>query len=605
MADPLLDLIRGAPATMPAPADPPAQTDAPQGGRDPLLAIIGTAHSAPPIVRLPDATEPYVPDPNIMQVHVSGSGAPAPAAQPAPVSMAGRFAQGLRDPINGGAQLLTHLLPDGVVSAGNDFNNWLADKTGLVGKLPAGGVDQQVREGEQQYQAQRAAAGSTGFDGARLAGNILNPANLAMGSAAPIGVGLGARIGLGALSGAASGAIAPVTSGDYVSEKEKQVAAGGLIGGVLPGVVGAARSLISPAASTNADLALLKGAGVTPTIGQTLGGRANTVEEKLQSVPIVGDAISLARQRALQSFNGAAINRVSGAVGQQVDNIGQDGVREAGDAVSKAYDTALDKISGVKLDGSFNQDLMQLRGMAQGLTPTMAGKFNSTINDVLLRKVSKAGSISPEDYKAVDSELGQIASRYGNSQVASEQEMGAAVDQVQALLKQQMRRSNPHVADDLDASDTGWANLVRVEGAAGSAKNNNGVFTPAQLNSAVRAADDSVRKRAVGRGTALMQDLANAGQNVLGNKVPNSGTTDRAAMAAVLGGGYALNPAIPAGILGGATLYTPWVQKLLNAAVGSRPDAAQAVSGVVGRGAPYITPGLAQFGYGLMNNQGQ
>lgn len=580
MSDPLLDLLGGAAQPQqaaPGAAPPPAPSD-------PLLALLGAGHSAP----APSPTQP----------------AAAPRAA-SPISALGRYAQGLRDPLNGGAQLLTHLLPAGVVSAGNDFNNWLADKTGLVNRLPAGGVDQQVREGEQQYQAQRAAAGSTGFDGARLAGNIINPANLAVGAAAPAAVGVGSRMVLGAMTGAASGALAPVTSGDFASEKAKQVAVGGLIGGALPGVIGAARSIISPAASTNADLALLKSAGVQPTIGQTLGGRANTIEEKLQSVPIVGDAISLARQRALKDFNSAAINRASGSVGAQVDNVGQDGVREAGDVLSKAYDDALGQITGVKLDGQFNQNLMQLRGMAQSLTPTMASKFNDTINNVLLRKVSKAGSMAADDYKAVDSELGGIASRYGASQVASEQELGDAVKQVQSLLNQQMVRSNPQVADALQAADTGWANLVRVEGAAGAAKNNGGVFTPAQLNSAVRGADDSVRKRAVGRGTALMQDLANAGQNVLGNKVPNSGTTDRAMMAGILGGGYAINPAIPAGILGGASLYTPYLQKLLGAAVSARPDAAQTVSGVIGRGAPYLTPGAAQFGYGLLNQQGQ
>ena len=48
-------------------------------------------------------------------------------------------------PYRGGAQLLTHMLPSGVVQAGNDLNNWLADKTGMVARLPAGGVDQQTK----------------------------------------------------------------------------------------------------------------------------------------------------------------------------------------------------------------------------------------------------------------------------------------------------------------------------------------------------------------------------------------------------------------------------------------------------------------------------
>ena len=65
-----------------------------------------------------------------------------------------QFTKGLRDPIDAGAQLLTNVLPKSVVSAGNLINNWLANKTGLVGKLPEGGVDQLVRSTEQQYEAQ-------------------------------------------------------------------------------------------------------------------------------------------------------------------------------------------------------------------------------------------------------------------------------------------------------------------------------------------------------------------------------------------------------------------------------------------------------------------
>src|SRR6266404_1516276 len=43
--------------------------------------------------------------------------------------------RGMADPITGGAQLLTHILPEKVVEAGNELNNWMA-KYGLVSELP-------------------------------------------------------------------------------------------------------------------------------------------------------------------------------------------------------------------------------------------------------------------------------------------------------------------------------------------------------------------------------------------------------------------------------------------------------------------------------------
>ena len=103
------------------------------------------------------------------------------------------------------------------------------------------------------------------------------------------------------------------------------------------------------------------------------------------------------------------------------------------------------------------------------------------------------------------------------------------------------------------------------------------------------------------RGTALMQDLANSGQNVIGNKVPNSFTTDRALIAGGgLGAGF-VNPAIPAGLLGGAALYTPPAQALLRGLVSSRPQAAQPVADALRQASPFLVPGGAQLGLGLLD----
>lgn len=520
---------------------------------------------------------------------------------PAKLSKVDKFAKGLRDPIDGGAQLLTNMLPDGLVKAGDRLNNWLADKTGLVGRLPEGGVDQQVREGERAYQAQRAAGGESGFDGYRMLGNVLNPANIAAASKLPQAASLAGKVGIGAGFGGASSAFAPVGEGDFATEKAKQIAFGSTTGGATPFLTGAVSRVISPNASRNPNLQMLKDEGVRPTIGQTLGGRFNSLEEKMQSIPIMGDAIAGARGRSLREFNNAAVNRASGSVGVKTEGIGQGAVRDAGDAIGNAYESALSKVQAVNLDPQFGQNLTQLHGMAQGLTPNLATKFNNTLNDVVMRKVSPQGSILGSSYKEIDSELGTLASRYGKSAVASEQEFGDAVTQLQSLLRQQMIRSNPQVAAEIKAADKGWANLVRVEGAAKSAKNAEGVFTPGQLNTAVQTADDSVRKRAVSRGTALMQDLGNAGQAVLGNKVPNSFTTDRALIASGALGSYLINPAIPAALMGGAAMYSRPMQNGLNALVSSRPQAAKPVADALERHFAGLLPLTTQISLGLLN----
>ena len=511
-----------------------------------------------------------------------------------------RVMRGMRDPIDAGAQILTNALPASVVNAGNQFNNWLADKTGLVARLPEGGVNQQIAQSEAEYQTARKATGQDGADWARMGGNLIT--TLPVGMAAPASAGLGVRMAYGAATGAAGGALQPVTNGgdNFWAEKGKQTATGAAVGGALAPIAGAVGRVISPKASTNPQLAMLRDSGVTPTVGQALGGAANKAEEKLTSVPIVGDMIARARGKSIDSFNNAAINRATAPIGVRVNGSGQQAVREAGDALSNAYDDVLGSIKGVSFDNQFSSDLGQLKQMTSGLVPDMQRKFDKLLQDKVMSRMSPSGGLAPETYKAIDSELKQEAARWSKSTMASESELGDAISQLHSLLNQQMRRSNPDVADKLAKIDQGWANLVRIEGAAKAGKNAEGVFTPGQLNQAISAADQSTRKRAVARGTALMQDLGNAGQSVIGNKVPNSFTTDRALLSLGSLGSYAINPAIPAGLLAGGALYTQPAQRLLVGAVANRPDFAPALAQGVRRAAPMLGMPLVPPAYGLL-----
>lgn len=515
-----------------------------------------------------------------------------------------RFTQGLRDPLDGGAQLLTNILPKSLVNAGNTANNWLAEKTGLVAAIPQGGLNESQAERNQAYESKRAASGETGFDGYRALGNIFNPVNFIPGAALPRAASLAGRATAGATVGAANGAIAPVNSGDFATEKTKQIGLGAIGGAAVPAVLGAAARVISPNASLNTSLSLLKKEGVSPTIGQSLGGRWNALEEKMTSLPIMGDMIANARGDALQQFNNVAINRAAGKVGATIEGTGQPAVRAAGDAVSQAYDDALSQVKFLKFDQQFATDVTQLKSMAQSLTGPMRSKFNAKLDEVVGGRMSGTGSMLGGTYKKVDSEIGGLAAKYQKSAVASESELGDAFAQLQNLLKQQAGRSNPAAADALKNADAGWANLVRVEAAAKAGKNAEGLFTPAQLNMAVSQADQSTRGRAVSRGTALMQDLSNAGQQVLGNKVPNSFTTDRALIAGGGLGAYLVHPAIPAGLLGGAALYTSPAQNLLRGLVSARPDSAKPIADAFRKAPAGFGLLGGQIGAGLLNYQG-
>lgn len=469
-----------------------------------------------------------------------------------------RVAQGMADPVVGAVQLGANL-----VGAGD-------------------GVNSRIAEVERQYQDARNAIGSEGFDAARMVGNIGATAPLGPLGAARGVVGMAAR---GALQGGVGAALQPVVEdGDFWGTKGEQAITGAGVGAVAGPLTGALARIVSPKASVNPNVRLLREEGIRPTVGQAAGGAMNTLEEKLQSVPILGDAIRSARGRALRDFNEAAINRSTAPVGRSVKGSGQQAVSEAGDILSDAYESAISKIKGVNFDTpDFNASLANLQRLAGGLEPAHGSRFHKTLNDVVIGRMSPNGSMLGDTFKKVDSELGQLAARYGKSPMAGEQELADAVKELQRILREQVAKSSPEFSQAVKAADKGWANLVRVENAAGRAVNNEGVFTPGQLNMAVRGTDRSVRGRATARGDALMQDLANAGQQVIGNKYPDSGTAGRLLSGVGAIGSAAIHPAIPAALMAGAAAYAPPIQNFLVYLLTQRPDLAPRAAEMVRR----------------------
>lgn len=514
-----------------------------------------------------------------------------------PMARMDKFLTGAADPIHGGAQLLTNMLPDSVVQAGNSVNNWLADKTGLVARLPEGGVDQQVREREAEYQQQRAAAGESGFDGYRVLGNVASPANVALASKLPAAASFGGRVLAGAGGGAATSALNPVTEGDFATEKAKQVALGAAFGGAVPAVTGSAARLVSPNASTNPNVQLLRKEGVTPTVGQTLGGRWNSLEEKAMSLPLAGDMIANARGRSLEQFNSAAINRSLKPINERVSGTGQDAVLQAGNLIDNAYTKAKNALGAFKIDQQAATELSTVRALAR---TGLEGKERKTVEGYFKDYLQKP-ALTAEAFKELDSKLAKDIGDFAGSNDAYQRKVGEALMEVRRAITDNAKRANPNAAALLKDADRAYANLVRVEGASKAGMNAGGVFTPGQLNMAVRQADKSVRDRATSRGTALMQDLAGAGQSVLGNKVPNSFTTDRALIAGGGLGAYFIDPTIPAALLGAGAMYTKPMQGLLSGAVSARPQGAKTAADALRKSSPLLVPLGAQVGLGLLN----
>lgn len=433
-------------------------------------------------------------------------------------------------------------------------------------------VNKRIQEVERQYQAGRGEDADT-FDPLRAAGAT------GISLMVPGAMAAGAGIVRGAATGAGFGALDTVKDGgeNFWTDKAKQVGIGAAGGAVMSPLLGAIARVVSPKASTNAELAMLREADINPSIGQALGGWANTAEEKLMSAPILGDAIASMRRNAHKDFNRAVLDAAVGPVGGKASAVGTEGVAAAGNTLRGAYNKAAADAGTVSLEGtSFASRFGDLQGLESKLHPDLRDRFRDVLENEVLRRMSPDGSIAGNQIKKVDSELGRIAAEWRKSSSQSEKELGSAVRAVQQAFRDGLAEANPAYATAREAADQGWRAFRLARNATASAKNKEGVFTPAQFNSAVQA---DAGKAAMGEGRAFMQDEGMAAQNVLGNKYPDSGSIGRLLLnGAFLPVHYGTAGATVAGLGLGAAAYARPVQNALVAMIANRPDKAPAVA---------------------------
>jgi len=394
-----------------------------------------------------------------------------------------------------------------------------------------------------------------------LAGNALMTI-LGLSKVAPTSMAGGTALGVGL------GAAEPTLEGESTA---KNMAMGG-VGGITGQVAGKMLARAVQPEATGRIANIVK-EGVTPTPGQALGGWAQRAEEGLTSVPLFGDAIKHGQRKAVEEFNRAAINRALTPVGKKLEGpVGREGVAKAGDILSKAYDDLLPKLR-VQADQPFVQEINTVRQMAQSMHPQRAQQFEAILKNDVWRKFTPQGKMHPTTMKEVESKLGEHIRNYGSSADGDQRALANALKEVQSSIRRMVERGNPQYSGELAKINKGWANLVRVENAAGRMGSKDGIFSPEGLRGAVRATDKSARKRAFARGTALMEDLADEGVEVLGKTVPDSGTPFRSLMSAGMLGaplGAAMSP------LG--LLYTKPGRQLATAVLARRPEAAANVA---------------------------
>lgn len=432
----------------------------------------------------------------------------------------------------------------------------------------------------------------------RGAGQALVTAPLTPARAITGGAQLIKALAQGGAQGAAAGVLTPDYSpaSDFWQQKAAQAQQGAVAGGATAGLLNFGGRLLSPNVSDQVQT--LVDSGVSPTPGQIMGGLAKTTEEKLTSIPVLGDAIKMAQARGLNQFNTAIYQRVlapfgdEGAAVASAAPVGRAGIATVGDFLSDKYEQALAASVPSVVDGPFQTQTTQLATM---VPTSMQQDFVNAIKNNITSQVTPGGTLTPDAAKAAESELGRLASTYRGSSVGAERELGLALTQAQANLRNMVARSNPDVAPIIQNANQGWASLTQLEQAGQMAGAKEGVVSPAQYMAAIRGGDQTIRNRAFARGEANNQDLAEAGSKVLGNVYPDSGTAGRGILGALVGaaatGGLGMVTANPAVAMGGAAsmlAYTPWGQKLAAMLLAQRPQIMQGAGNAIRSAVPYL-----------------
>lgn len=426
----------------------------------------------------------------------------------------------------------------------------------------------------------------------QVTGAVVAPGAMTGGrfiAAAPTALQAAGRgAGVGAMAGAAYGAGSSVGPAENMIEGARDGAGmGAMTGGVLSGggrVVGSAIGNATRGAMTSPRgqmVQTLTDNGVSLTPGQRMGGLPQTVENLAQRAPILGPAIRGARERGVESLNRAVGNRALDAIGEGVPAnvpVGGEMVQQVQSRLGEQFTRAYSMVPDFVPDEPLMQGLGRIGQAKTDLPPQMQQQFDAIIGERLARL---QGNVSGEQVGAIRTELSGLAAGYTRSQDPAQQGLGNMLNEVADELDGAITRANPEAGAILGNARDGYADYIRLERASTAAGGR--PFSAGQLETAVKASDGSVRRGAVGRGDARMQDLSTAARTIMPDQFGNPGTADAVGLGG-LGVGMVTEPvtttAIAGGLTAAATPYWAMARKVVDRlpANASRQQAEAAVA---------------------------
>lgn len=385
-----------------------------------------------------------------------------------------RLIQGMRDPIDAGAQLVSHLVPDSVTAAIDKpfaaMRNSDSPLLQTIGETffadpRSGAVDKAITDNEQRYQAAREATADPtlsslvtgkkdpGFDAMRFTGNVVSPANAAVARVILMG---GAQTALnraltGGVVGAVGGLEQPVTDPqaqeEFFKAKGIQAGVGAVTGAVLTPAMGAVVDKVAPKVS-----ALLERLAAP----ERTGARA-------------------------QAYTDQIIDQALKEVGQSADNLPNGYIEQLRAQVAQSLQT------GKQLDVAAlmrKQDFEKLN-----VPPTLGAVTRDPTQfarERNLRAVPNTGEPLLNTFNAQNQRLQQIVGGYGGPQAQESQRAGSML--VKALTDtDEAMRGKVSAAYKAARESTGKELEVPLQGLAQDAANVVRDYGKANVPQAIRA----------------------------------------------------------------------------------------------------------------------
>lgn len=375
------------------------------------------------------------------------------------------------------------------------------------------------------------------YDEARKRAPVMTMGAEALGSLAPTLAALGATRGKAAgqlpmvksalarasLIGAAEGGIAGFNTGEGDAS---QRAPGAAVGAALGGVLGGTGQVIAPQISKAGKTLIDAGMRLTPDM---LGQPAQRTLNILQKVP---SPFQARKDESLEAFNVVVANEVLKPAGKTVQNVsGKEAYTKTAEAISEAYGDLLNPVRSIKLGTTFSKSLEELN--ATGRLPKK--DFEAAADEMLaLDDLASKSSMSGTQFKEADSRLRKMIEMYqdqaSKANLATEKQQGERIAGIlQTIRDDMLDRAGVSVGDDfaqkLRGVDYSYKLLQTLRRAVDTVAGDGEVFTPAQLYSAIKAANRG--GEGFVRQTDPLMGLAKAGKNVFG-AVPYNSAADNA-----------------------------------------------------------------------------